>query len=238
MKKKTDKPERKADRIGEGNAEGGRSKKAAANAAVFFKKNIYLILMIVCVLAIIAMIIVAAVYNSGNKEPTTDIGVINPNPDNPDDNKPDDEQKPEPTWTFAPMMPVDGTVSKAFIDDIPVMDATLNKVMMHLGVDITAAAGEQVKATFDGKVKSIDKEDDTYFGTVVEIDHGNGYVTKYKLLDNVSVNVGDSVKTGDVIGVVADGCYYECKEDSHIHVELLLNGEEADLMKYILDGDK
>lgn len=43
-------------------AEGtGRAKRAAANAAVFLRKNIYIILMILCVLAIAAMIVVAAV---------------------------------------------------------------------------------------------------------------------------------------------------------------------------------
>ena len=241
MKRKSDKPERKAGRIGEGNAEGGRGKKAAANVAVFFKKNIYLILMILCVLAIIAMIIVAAVYNSSNKGPDPDIGVINPDdptpslPDDPVIDKPDKPNSPDPVWTFAPQLPIDAAVSKSYVEDTLVFNPTLNKYMVHLGTDFAAEVGTRVNAVFDGVVKSIDT--DSYYGTVVTIDHSNGYVTTTRLLDNVSVKVGDTVKTGDKIGEVGSG-YFEVKDGAHTHIELSVNSQDADLMKYIIQGDK
>ena len=98
-------------------AEGtSRAKRAAANAAVFLRKNIYIILMILCVLAIAAMIVVAAVL--GTQEETLPDTPTIEQPDDtptidPDDDDPvidPDDNTPEPVWTFAPVMPVEGEV--------------------------------------------------------------------------------------------------------------------------------
>ena len=87
---------------------GGRAKRAAANVAVFFRKNIYIILMILCILAIAAMIVVAAVLGSqpDDMPDTPTIQVPDDDDDTPIVTPPDDDDTPtvdpEPEWTFAP----------------------------------------------------------------------------------------------------------------------------------------
>lgn len=222
--------------------EGGRAKRAAAGAMMFLRKNVYVILMIVCVLAIAAMIIVAAVYNA-NKDEGGDVPGINVpddgdtiTPENPDD-KPGGTEEPEkPQWTFAPEMPVQGEITLGHSVDELVFSATDGKWLAHIGTDIACSAGSEVKAMFEGKVSAV--ESDSYYGTVIEITHENGYVTTYKLLDSPAVKVGDSVSTGDVIGVVGKDFYYECADGEHIHVELTVNGESKDITTYLKEGDK
>ena len=40
------------------------------------------------------------------------------------------------------------------------------------------------------------------YGLTVEIDHGNGFLTRYAHLKDITVSVGDSVEQGQVIGYV------------------------------------
>ena len=117
-----------------------------------------------------------------------------------------------------------------------VFSATENKWKTHIGTDFAAETGSEVKAVFDGTVTAVSS--DAYYGGVVEITHENGYVTTCKLLDNVSVAVGDTLKSGDVIGYIADSFYFECADAPHVHVELKVNGEYEDIANYLKEGDK
>ena len=54
----------------------------------------------------------------------------------------------------------------------------------------TMGDGTRVIATADGTVKSITSENET---NVIEVDHGNGYISKYTCKGILTVNVGDSV---------------------------------------------
>lgn len=222
---------------------GGRAKRAAANVAVFFRKNIYIILMILCILAIAAMIVVAAVLGSqpDDMPDTPTIQVPDDDDDTPVVTPPDDDDTPtvdpEPEWTFAPELPVEqATVSQGHSEDELVFNATENKWKTHIGTDFAAAEGSEVKAVFDGIVTAVST--DSYYGGVVEITHENGYVTTCKLLGDVSVAVGDKVESGDVIGKIANGFYFECADAPHVHVELKVNGEYEDISTYLKEGDK
>jgi len=72
----------------------------------------------------------------------------------------------------------------------------------HLGVDFRGAVGEPVRAANRGVVALIDN----FFlaGNVVYIDHGGGVVTSYFHLSKTLVSVGDTVKRGQVIGLVGN----------------------------------
>ncbi|HKN57763.1 MAG TPA: M23 family metallopeptidase [Gemmatimonadaceae bacterium] len=72
----------------------------------------------------------------------------------------------------------------------------------HLGVDFRGAIGEPVRATNRGVVALVDN----FFlaGNVVYIDHGGGVVTSYFHLSKTLVAVGDTVKRGQVIGLVGN----------------------------------
>jgi hypothetical protein len=72
----------------------------------------------------------------------------------------------------------------------------------HLGVDFRGAVGEPVRAANRGVVALVDK----FFlaGNVVYIDHGAGVVTAYFHLSKTLVAAGDTVKRGEVIGLVGN----------------------------------
>ncbi|HEY3112323.1 MAG TPA: M23 family metallopeptidase [Gemmatimonadaceae bacterium] len=72
----------------------------------------------------------------------------------------------------------------------------------HLGVDFRGAVGEPVRAANRGVVALVD--DFFLAGNVIYIDHGGGVVTAYFHLSKALVSAGDTVKRGQVIGLVGN----------------------------------
>lgn len=70
----------------------------------------------------------------------------------------------------------------------------------HSGLDIAADEGTPIVATADGTV--IDTGDFFFSGNMIYIDHGQGIISLYAHLSKISVQPGDVVKQGDVIGNV------------------------------------
>lgn len=92
--------------------------------------------------------------------------------------------------------PVSGTVSMAFGPHEYIKGIIHN----NQGVTIDAAAGSAVKAVFEGEVQSVFSVGDV---SAVMIRHGK-YFTTYSNLSTVSVQKGAQVKTGQIIGRVAE----------------------------------
>jgi murein DD-endopeptidase MepM/ murein hydrolase activator NlpD len=69
----------------------------------------------------------------------------------------------------------------------------------HNGLDFACPAGTQIVATADGKVLEV-ASDSTGYGNYVKLKH-NGFVSLYGHLDHQSVNVGDEVICGQLIGI-------------------------------------
>lgn len=231
------------------------SSQAGVKVAQFFKKNIYVILMLVCILAIATMITVAVVANNDD-EPTInpiESGDINSGDndqnvdgDNDDDNDNDDNDDDDDDNTggdtdqeqeFVMADPMDEyTLGQGFSDTQLVFDPTHGHWATHEGIDFMAPAGSEVKCVFDGKVEEVTT--DSYNGTVVRISHILGYETVYKLLDNVSLKAGDTIKKGDVIGTVSDSALAEVASGAHLHFELYKDGSRINPMDFMLGGDK
>jgi len=119
------------------------------------------------------------------------------------------------------VIPVDGEFSSLFGPRR--LSGKTKRFRMHTGVDIRAPQGTPVLAPASGIVSYARAW--ANYGKVVEIDHGNGLVTRYAHLDSHTVAEGDMVETGDQIGAVgrtgrATGM--------HLHFETLVNGRYVD----------
>lgn len=87
----------------------------------------------------------------------------------------------------------------------------------HNGLDLIAPAGEPVYASADGTVRNIIRSRKG-LGNVVEIDHGNGYVTRYAHLADIEVPKGRKLKKGTRIGYVGvSGNSFA----PHLHYEII-----------------
>jgi murein DD-endopeptidase MepM/ murein hydrolase activator NlpD len=90
----------------------------------------------------------------------------------------------------------------------------------HTGLDISAQKGQSVFATADGVVQSAGYTGD--YGNLIVVKHEFGLTTRYGHLSSYKVKVGDSVKRGDVIGLVGSTGR---STGSHLHYEILVNGQ-------------
>lgn len=107
-------------------------------------------------------------------------------------------QNSQPYWKNGFIMPIEGRVSGNFGGQ-RIMNGV--KKDPHTGMDIAAKAGTEVKASADGVV-TLAQPDLFYSGNVVILDHGYGLHTIYAHLQQINVKRGDTVKQGDIIGLV------------------------------------
>ncbi len=89
----------------------------------------------------------------------------------------------------------------------------------HKGVDLRSPAGRPIKAINNGKVV-LSKMYRLHGGTV-GLDHGQGVTSVYIHMSNRTVNEGDMVKKGDVIGHVGSTGF---ATGPHLHWGLYING--------------
>ncbi|MEV4705828.1 M23 family metallopeptidase [Actinoplanes sp. NPDC049316] len=69
---------------------------------------------------------------------------------------------------------------------------------LHAGVDIATASGTPIRAAGAGIVVSAGPEQG--YGNAVLIDHGNGYLTHYGHMSEITAKLGQRIKPGDEIG--------------------------------------
>ncbi|HXC58145.1 MAG TPA: M23 family metallopeptidase [Steroidobacteraceae bacterium] len=99
---------------------------------------------------------------------------------------------------------------------------------VHKGVDFAGAAGEQVMSVAAGVVTRA--EPSSGYGNLVEINHGNGYVTRYGHNQRVLVAVGDMVVRGQPIALLGSTGR---STGPHVHFEVLRNGQQINPLSFI-----
>lgn len=103
----------------------------------------------------------------------------------------------------------------------------------HGGIDLAASKGTSVVAAAPGVVTKAER-DVAGYGTLVEIKHKHGFVTRYGHLDTISVSVGDKVAREEEIGQVGlTGNVRGKKDPSHLHFEILLFNKKVDPLQYL-----
>ena len=121
------------------------------------------------------------------------------------------------TGIFA--MPTRGSISSRY---------GMRNGRMHRGLDIAAKTGTAIKAADGGKVVFAGYKG--AFGNLVEIDHGNGFKTRYAHCSKILVKVGDKVYKGQHIANVGNTGR---STGSHLHFEVLKNGKNYNPSNYL-----
>ncbi len=126
-------------------------------------------------------------------------------------------------------MPMGTDVIKDYSNGEMVLSKTMGDWRVHNGVDFGGSAGNGVAAVADGTVTAV--YDDSFWGTVVEIDHGNGMTARYcGLKSGSSLPEGSEVKKFDKIGTLGH-IPVEISDEDHLHFEVLIDGENVDPLK-------
>jgi murein DD-endopeptidase MepM/ murein hydrolase activator NlpD len=128
--------------------------------------------------------------------------------------------------------PVDGDIEPASGFGVR-MDPFTSSPAMHTGLDLHGETGDPVRATADGKVTTAGWSGG--YGRVVDIDHGNGLSTRYGHLSSIDVRVGQSIRTGQIIGKIGSTGR---STGPHLHYETRVRGEAVDPNKFLRAGQK
>ena len=135
------------------------------------------------------------------------------------------------TFTAVPVRkPVSGDVDMSSPFGVR-LDPFLGRPAMHTGLDLRGDIGEPARATADGTVRIAGREGG--YGNLVEIDHGNGFATRYGHLSEIAVKVGQKVRIGEIIGRIGSTGR---STGPHLHYETRVHGVAVDPQKFLRAG--
>ncbi len=128
--------------------------------------------------------------------------------------------------------PVNGDLYKEFSMDRLVYSDTLQEWVTHRGVDYQVNISDDVKASAKGTIKSI--KNDPRYGWSITIEHDDGFSTVYTCLVDASlVKEGDYVEQGQVIAKAGNSGVFESADGSHLHFEMMKDGDYINPEMYI-----
>jgi murein DD-endopeptidase MepM/ murein hydrolase activator NlpD len=110
-------------------------------------------------------------------------------------------------------------------------DPFIRAPAMHTGLDIRADTGESARATAAGTVTMAGWNGG--YGKMVEVDHGNGFATRYAHLSAIDVEVGQAVRIGQIVGKVGSTGR---STGPHLHYETRVDGDAVDPQKFLRAG--
>lgn len=113
------------------------------------------------------------------------------------------------------------------------IDPFTGKPSFHRGLDLGAPKGTPIFSTADGRVRKV-RYSNVHFGNTVEVDHGNGFVTRYAHCDRIEVSKGQKVARGDVIAGVGSTGHSTAP---HLHYEVIRDDISLNPRDFILARD-
>ncbi|MER9329183.1 peptidoglycan DD-metalloendopeptidase family protein [Mesorhizobium sp. M0488] len=112
-------------------------------------------------------------------------------------------------------------------------DPLLGTAALHSGMDFRAPIGMAAKVTAPGIVTKAGWNGG--YGRMVEVDHGNGFATRYGHLSEIDVTAGEKLDAGAVIGKTGSSGR---STGPHLHYEVRHNGEAIDPLRFLTVGKK
>ena len=113
------------------------------------------------------------------------------------------------------------------------LDPFVHEAAMHTGIDFRGDTGDPIRATAAGTVTIAGSSGG--YGKMVEIDHGNGLVTRYGHLSEIDVAVGDTVRAGGIVGELGSTGR---STGPHLHYEVRVKGEVVNPQKFLDAGER
>ena len=98
----------------------------------------------------------------------------------------------------------------------------------HKGVDFAGSIGDRVVAVAAGVVTWAGER--SGFGKLIEVSHGDGFVTRYAHNQRTLVRVGETVKRGEAVALMGSTGH---STGPHVHFEVLRNGRQVDPLSFI-----
>lgn len=109
-------------------------------------------------------------------------------------------------------------------------DPFTGKKEFHEGIDFAGKKGSRVLAVADGIVSWVGWRNG--YGKLVEITHGNGFVTRYAHNEKLLVSVGETVKKGQTIALMGSTGR---STGPHVHFEVVHNDRQVNPAKYVTE---
>jgi murein DD-endopeptidase MepM/ murein hydrolase activator NlpD len=110
-------------------------------------------------------------------------------------------------------------------------DPFTNRPALHTGLDFEAESGTPVMAAAGGVVIGVGRH--PAYGNLLEIDHGNGLVTRYAHCASIKVKPGDIVRRGHVVALSGSTGR---STGPHLHFEVLVDGVPQDPAKFLANA--
>jgi murein DD-endopeptidase MepM/ murein hydrolase activator NlpD len=110
-------------------------------------------------------------------------------------------------------------------------DPIIGAAALHSGMDFRAPVGMSAVATAPGVVTRAGWNGG--YGRMVEVDHGQGYATRYAHLSEVLVKVGDKLNAGDVVGKTGSSGR---STGPHLHYEIRHDGKAINPVRFLKVG--
>jgi murein DD-endopeptidase MepM/ murein hydrolase activator NlpD len=105
-------------------------------------------------------------------------------------------------------------------------DPISGQTRFRRGVDLRAAAGDEVTSTGSGRV--VFSGNDGAYGTTVVVEHANGLSTRYAHLLSALVHLGDEVEEGQTVGLAGQSGR---TTGPHVHYEVRASGQAVDPLR-------
>ena len=112
-------------------------------------------------------------------------------------------------------------------------DPFTGKAAWHNGIDYAGKRGSDITSVASGVI--VWSGNRSGYGLLIEINHGNGYVTRYAHNQESVVKVGDVVIRGQAIAKMGSSGR---STGPHVHFEVLKNGKAQDPVKYMYRASK